>query len=113
MRVDPAPAGGGPVDAWSVPPTRAWWAVAVLALFQIFSMVDRTIIAVLIPEIRADLGLNDFQISLVQGLAFAIFYGIVGLFIGGLVDRSSRRLIMFGGIVIWSAAAAGTGLARH
>jgi MFS family permease len=91
----------------------AWWAVAVTAVFQIFSMIDRMIVAVLIPEMRVDLGLNDFQISLVQGMAFALFYGVVGLFIGGLVDRYSRRWIMFGGIVLWSAAAAGTGLARN
>lgn len=94
-------------------PGRAWWAVTVLMLFQIVSMIDRTIVAVLIPEMRADLGLNDFQISLVQGMAFALFYGAVGLVIGGWVDRYSRRTIMFGGVLIWSLAAAGTGLARN
>lgn len=94
-------------------PAAAWWAVAVFMVFQIVSMIDRQIMSVLIPEMRADLGLNDFQISLVQGLAFALFYGVMGLVIGGLVDRYSRRKIMFVGIVVWSIAAAGTGLARN
>lgn len=93
-------------------PLIAWWAVFVLMVFQIVSMIDRQVMSVMIPEMRADLGLDDFQISLVQGLAFALFYGIMGLFIGALVDRYSRRAIMFGGIVLWSLAATGSGLAR-
>lgn len=90
-----------------------WWSVAVVAIFNIVSLIDRNAVAVLIPEMRADLGLTDFQISLVQGLAFALFYGAMGLIIGGLVDTYPRRLIMFAGICIWSAAAAATGLARN
>lgn len=92
---------------------HAWWAVGLLMVFQIVSMIDRQILSILIPEMRADLGLDDFQISLVQGLAFALFYGVMGLVIGGLVDRHSRRAIMFAGITLWSLAAAGTGLAHN
>lgn len=91
----------------------AWWTVAVLMVFQIVSMIDRQVMSVLIPEMRADLGLNDFQISLVQGLSFALFYGAMGLVIGGMVDRYSRRAIMFASVFIWSLAATGTGLARN
>jgi len=90
----------------------AWWSVAMLSLFQIVSLIDRQVISVLIPEMRADLHLDDFQISLLQGLAFALFYGVMGLAIGGLVDRYSRRKIIFAGITIWSLAASWTGLAR-
>ncbi|MET0246457.1 MAG: MFS transporter [Sphingomonas sp.] len=93
--------------------STAWATVLILMIFQIVSMIDRQVMSVLIPEIRAELRLDDFQISLVQGLAFALFYGVMGLVIGGLVDRYSRRAIMFGGIAIWSLAAAGTGLARN
>ncbi|WP_313807662.1 MFS transporter [Sphingobium sp.] len=91
----------------------AWWTVAVLMIFQIISMIDRQVMSVLIPEMRADLSLNDFQISMVQGLSFALFYGVMGLVIGGMVDRYSRRAIMFAGVFIWSLAATGTGLARN
>lgn len=61
----------GPADApaqtshWpdNYGPASAWWTVFILMIFQIVSMIDRQVISVLIPEMRADLGLNDFQIS--------------------------------------------------
>ncbi|GGC03427.1 MFS transporter [Novosphingobium endophyticum] len=93
--------------------SNAWWSVLVLSVFQVVSMIDRQTISVLIPEMRADLALNDFQIGLVQGLAFALFYGVMGLVIGAMVDRYSRQRIMFAGVVLWSLAATGTGLARN
>lgn len=113
MSVAPAasPAHGSWPHNYSAP--AAWWAVAVTMIFQIVSMIDRQVVSVLIPEMRADLGLNDFQISMVQGMAFALFYGAMGLMIGGLVDRHSRQKIMFGGILLWSVAAASTGFARN
>lgn len=107
----PAQAHDNWPDNYSAP--VAWWAVAVTMIFQIVSMIDRQVVSVLIPEMRADLGLNDFQISMVQGMAFALFYGAMGLIIGALVDRHSRQKIMFAGIVLWSVAAAATGFARN
>ena len=111
MATPPSAAPDAWPDNYSAP--AAWWAVAVMMVFQIVSMIDRQVVAVLIPEMRTDLGLNDFQISMVQGMAFALFYGAMGLIIGALVDRHSRRKIMFAGIVLWSVAAAGTGFARN
>lgn len=109
-----APSTGTAHDDWPSNYTSgaAWWAVFVTMIFQISSLIDRQIVSILIPEMRADLGLNTFQIFTLQGLAFALFYGAMGLLIGGWVDRYSRQKIMFAGIVIWSVAAAGTGLAR-
>lgn len=109
-----APPAAAAHDDWpeNYGTATAWWAVAVAIIFQIVSLIDRQIVSVLIPEMRADLALNDFQISMVQGMAFAIFYGGVGLLIGGMVDRHSRRHIMLGGVLIWSLAAAATGLSR-
>lgn len=44
--------------------------LAVLTLFYGISFLDRQVLAVLVVPIRATLGISDFQISLVQGLAF-------------------------------------------
>src|SRR4051812_46346980 len=48
----------------------AWWTAVVGAIFNGLSLLDRTVIAVVLPEIRHDLDLTAFQISAVQGIGF-------------------------------------------
>lgn len=93
-------------------PLRAWYAVAVLVLAFIFSFIDRIVIALLVEPIKADLGISDFDIGLLQGFAFAIFYALLGIPIGRLSDRISRRGIIATGIAVWSLMTAACGLAR-
>lgn len=93
-------------------PLRAWYAVAVLVLAFIFSFIDRIVIALLVEPIKADLGISDFGIGLLQGFAFALFYALLGIPIGRLSDRISRRGIIATGIVIWSLMTTACGLAR-
>jgi MFS family permease len=93
-------------------PLRAWYAVAILVLAFIFSFIDRIVIALLVEPIKADLGISDFGIGLLQGFAFALFYALLGIPIGRLSDRVSRRGIIATGIVIWSLMTAACGLAR-
>lgn len=92
---------------------RAWYAVAVLVLAVVFSFLDRIIIALLVEPLRLDLGLSDTQLGLLQGLAFAVFYALVGLPIGRWSDRYSRRGIIAAGIFLWSIMTAVCGLARN
>jgi MFS family permease len=63
-------------------------------------------IALLVGPIRADLAITDFQLSLLTGLGFVLFYTLFGLPLGYLVDRTSRRAIIYWGMTVWSAAAA-------
>jgi MFS family permease len=90
----------------------AWYAVSVLVLAIIFSFIDRIVIALLVEPLKLDLGLSDTQIGLLQGLAFALFYALVGLPIGRWADRYSRRTIITWGIFLWSLMTAVCGLAR-
>jgi MFS family permease len=94
-------------------PAYGWYVVVVLTLAYIVSFLDRQIFALLIQPIRADLALTDTQISLVGGFAFALFYTFLGIPIGRLADRRSRRLIIAVGITIWCAMTAACGLARN
>lgn len=93
-------------------PARAWYAVAVLVVAFVLSFIDRIVIALLVEPIKADLGVSDFGIGLLQGLAFAIFYALLGIPIGRLSDRVSRRGIIAAGIALWSLMTAACGLAR-
>ena len=91
---------------------RAWFLVALLTVTYVVSFVDRYILSLLIDPIKADLGLSDFQIGLLLGPAFGIFYATMGLPLGYLADRSRRTWIVSAGIAIWSAATALSGVAR-
>lgn len=103
----PAPAAG---------PFRGvyrWYVVAVLSIAYAFSAIDARVLTLLVGPIKADLGLSDFQISLLQGFAFALLYSIAAMPIGRYVDGAARRtpLIVFG-VLFWSVMTMACGLAR-
>ena len=91
----------------------AWYVVVVLTLAYMVSFIDRQILALLIDPIKADLGLSDTQISLLLGLAFGIFYTLMGIPLGRLADRRSRRVIIAAGITCWCLMTAACGLAKN
>jgi MFS family permease len=94
--------------AW---PSRklANFALAVLLLAYVFSFIDRIILSMLVGPIKADLHLTDTQIALVNGLAFSMFYATMGLPLGWLVDRTSRKGVVAAGIALWSLVTAFSG----
>lgn len=91
----------------------AWYVVVVLTLAYMVSFIDRQILALLIDPIKADLGLSDTQISLLMGLAFGVFYTFMGIPLGRLADRRSRRAIIAAGITFWCLMTAACGLAKN
>lgn len=93
------------------PPGRAWYAVGVLLLAYIFSIMDRQILTLLVGPIQKSLGVNDTMMGLLHGFTFAAFYAIMGLPISRLIDRGNRRVIIAVGIALWSLATAASGLA--
>jgi MFS family permease len=96
--------------AWPTP-RRAWWTVAVLTFAYIISFVDRTILSLLAQPIKVDLSLNDTEMGLLAGPAFGLFYAAMGLPLGVLADRTSRRGLIAVGAALWCAATAACGLA--
>ena len=90
----------------------AWFAVAALMLAYTFSFIDRLILSLLVEPIKDDLQISDVQVSLLQGLSFALFYTIAGIPIGRLVDSHKRTNIISIGIVFWSLMTAITSLAQ-
>ncbi|MBI2993823.1 MAG: MFS transporter [Gammaproteobacteria bacterium] len=80
----------------------AWYVVGVLMVCYTLSFVDRQILSLLVTPIKEDLGIGDTQIGLLQGLAFVIFYTLLGLPAGWLADRYSRRTIIATGVLLWS-----------
>ncbi len=84
----------------------------VLLLLYGLAFIDRQVISLLVGPMRKDLGVNDFQISLLQGFSFALLYSLCGLPLGFAVDRWPRRWVVFFGVLVWALAASACGLAR-
>lgn len=95
------------------PASVAWRSVILLTALYSLSLMDRQLITLIVVDIRADLGVSDFQMGLLHGLAFALFYVTFGLVFGWAVDRYPRRAIIFIGVIFWSIATAASGLARN
>ena len=90
----------------------AWYVVAILLLAYTLSFIDRMILSLLVGPIRADLGISDTQMSLLMGFAFAIFYSVLGIPLGWLADRGSRRHLIVAGVAAWSLMTALCGLTK-
>ncbi len=94
-------------------PVYGWYVVVILTVAYVFSFLDRQILALLVDPIRADMDISDTQMSLMMGLAFGIFYTLLGIPLGRLADRRSRRGIIAAGITLWCLMTAASGLARN
>jgi MFS family permease len=90
----------------------SWYLLAVLMLAYSFSFLDRQILALLVEPIKHDLGINDTQLSLLQGFAFALLLAFGGLPVGRRVDGGRRVPLVAVGIAFWSVMTAACGLAR-
>lgn len=88
----------------------AWYVVGVLMLIYVFSFIDRQILSLLVGPIKRDLGISDFQMSLLMGFSFALFYTFFGIPIGRMADTLSRRGIIAVGLALWSLMTAGCGV---
>lgn len=95
------------------PPSRhANYMLGVLLAAYILSFIDRNVLAILVAPIRQQFEISDFQFSLLHGWAFTLFYIVLGVPIGWLADRFSRRWIIIVGVSFWSVMTALCGFAR-
>jgi MFS family permease len=88
------------------------YALGLLFLLAVVNAADRQIVNILAEDIRHELGLRDWQIGMMTGLAFSILYSTVGLPIARLAERSDRPRIIAVAIVVWSGFTAVCGLAQ-
>jgi MFS family permease len=93
-------------------PGYAWYVVFVLMVCYTLSFIDRQILSLLVGPIKQDLGISDAKIGLLQGLAFALFYTFLGLPMGWLADRRSRRNLIAAGVFFWSLMTALCSIAK-
>ena len=86
------------------------YVLVVLVLVYTFNFIDRQIVGILAIPIKAELHLTDSQLGLMGGLAFALFYTLLGIPIARMADRVSRTGIMTLALALWSLMTAVCGL---
>jgi len=87
--------------------------VILLLVIYTFSFIDRQILGLLGPAIKADFGISDTQFGLLTGFAFAVFYTVFGLFCARIADSKSRRGLIAIGLFLWSLMTAASSLASN
>jgi len=90
-------------------PWAATWPLLVLTLVSISNYLDRSLLGLALPAIKRELGSSDTVLGLASGLAFILFYSLLGIPIAWAADRYNRRNIIAAGLVVWSVMTACTG----
>lgn len=90
----------------------AWWALTLIGLTQAMSMVDRQILAILMPRIKVDLNVGDAEMGMLYGSVFALFYALFSLPLGRLADGWLRGRLLALSIAGWSLMTALGGVAN-
>lgn len=111
----PVAKAGEPAGTASRAPSvfYAWMVVIILFICYTISAIDAKVMTLMVADIRKDLGLDDFQISLLQGFATVVLVAVAAVPIGRIVDNGrNRSKLLASGIVLWCLATAASGLSR-
>ena len=79
-----------------------WYTLALVASAQGLSLLDRQILSILAPSIKADLHIGDSELGLLYGTVFSLFYALFSLPLGRLVDGWIRTRLLAICIFAWS-----------
>ena len=92
--------------------SKAWFALSVLFAINTLNFYDRQILGAVGETVREEWRLSDTALGSL-GTAFTLLYAAVGVPLGRLTDKFSRRWILFAGVTLWSLLTAASGLARN
>ena len=108
----PAPTEGANAAITPVSQGYRRYAMGMLLLIYTLNFVDRQVVNILAEPIKNDLGLLDWQVGAMSGLAFALFYTVLGLPIARMAETGHRPRIIAVSLALWSGFTALCGLAQ-
>ena len=79
-----------------------WRVVAMLWWISFFNYADRQAIFSVCPVLKTEMHLSDLQLGVI-GSAFMWVYAASAPLAGLVADRFSRKALILGGLVFWSA----------
>ena len=99
-----APAGDPAATPSTQPFSAAYTRYAMFLLLGIYivNFLDRSVVNILAEPIKQELHLADWQLGMMSGLAFALFYTVLGIPIARLAERSNRPIIIGTATAVWS-----------
>lgn len=86
-----------------------WFVVGMLWFVCFFNYADRQAIFSVFPLLKTELQLSDVQLGII-GASFMWMYALFGPVAGWIGDRVSRKGLILGALVFWSAITASTAL---
>ena len=89
----------------------AWITLAILSGLNLLNYLDRYVMSGALVPLQKDLHLGDADAGWAVS-AFMLGYFISAPLFGYLGDRWPRKYLMLAGVIVWSAATAGSGLAH-
>jgi MFS family permease len=93
-------------------PSYWYYVLGLLTICYVANVVDRsTVLAASLQNIKREFGASDFQMGMLTGLPFAVFYSTLGIPIAAWADRSSRRNVLSVAVALWSGMTALCGMA--
>lgn len=92
-------------------PSRAYsfWVLLLLSLAYVLNFVDRQVLAIVAGDVKRELALSDFELSLLLGPAFVVCFTLSGFVLAHLADTRSRKWVLTAGLTVWSLLTAGCG----
>lgn len=114
----PAPRGasiseGSPLTVPLVSDGYRKYAMVILLLVYTVNFLDRQVVTILAEPIKNELHIKDWQIGLMTGFAFAIFYTLLGLPIARMAESKNRVFIIAGSLSVWSLFTIACGMAGN
>src|ERR1700722_10984759 len=85
--------------------------LTVLLFILACNFMDRLALGLVLQNIKRDLHLTDTQLGFMSGIAFALFYSVMGIPIARWADRGNRVTIISLSAALWSLMVAACGLA--
>lgn len=113
LEEDAGSAKAEPAAPKAFTPFYRGWLLFVLLVTCAINYADRSVVAAVAEPLRLDLGLNDFQLGLLQGLSFALLYSTLGIPFARLAERRSRVKIIAAATALWSVMTALCGAAGN
>jgi MFS family permease len=102
----------GPGPPSQTPERRAGAALLVLFSVNLLNFYDRSIPGALAEPIRKEFHLSDAQLGALFTV-FTLVYAVIGVPLGRMADLKSRKSLLAGGVTLWTALTALSGLAMN